>query len=277
MSRIKTAFTTLKGIANSAIESPRCTVDALKMLPSVVKGLQLARTGNFPPPPDRDASTAPDENPLRDYFNAHTSGPGIWKCDHYFDIYHRHFAKFVGREVHVLEVGVYSGGSLGMWRDYFGIGCRIYGVDIESACEIYKANGIDIFIGDQGDRAFWERFRQAVPRIDILIDDGSHDPEHQRITLEEMLPHIRPGGVYLCEDIIGAGQGFAAFVAGLSAEQNACHRMGEAFDAPVIPSAFQATIRSITQYPFVTVIEKQEHSHPNSFISRKQGTEWQPY
>jgi len=277
MSRIRTASLTLKRIVASALQSPRCTVDAIKFLPSVVQGLRYARTAAATRPPERAASGRQEVNPLLDYFNAHTLGPGIWKCDHYFDIYQRHFKKFVGREVHVLEIGVYSGGSLGMWREYFGKGCRIYGVDIEPACMAYKADGIDIFIGDQADRGFWERFRQAVPKVDILIDDGSHDPEHQRITLEEMLPHIQPGGVYLCEDIVGAGQPFAAFVSGLAAQQNACHRMIQAFDAPVIPSAFQVALRSITQYPFVTVIEKHEHSHPDSFVSRKQGTEWQPY
>ena len=44
----------------------------------------------------------------------------VWKWKHYCDVYHRHFSKFVGREVHVLEVGIYSGGSLQMWREYFG-------------------------------------------------------------------------------------------------------------------------------------------------------------
>src|SRR5690348_2802772 len=48
------------------------------------------------------------QNPLEQYCNAHTIGPGIWKWRHYFDIYHRHFQKFIGREVHLIEIGVYS-------------------------------------------------------------------------------------------------------------------------------------------------------------------------
>jgi len=276
MSRIKTAFGTLKGIVNSAMESPRCTLDALKMLPSVARGLQFSRTGNFPPPPDPAGSALPAANPLRAYFDAHTEGPGLWKWLHYFDIYHRHFQKFVGREVHVLEVGIYSGGSLGMWREYFGPGCHIYGMDIEPACTAYKSKGIDVFIGDQTDRNFWKRFRETVPKIDILIDDGGHAPEQQRITLEEMLPHIQPGGVYLCEDIGGTANNFAAFISGLASDLNVYQRTAEVFDAPATPSGLQASVRSITQYPFVTAIEKHEH-HPGMLISRKHGTEWQPY
>src|SRR6266851_4236840 len=50
-------------------------------------------------------------NPLMSYFEANIKGRGIWKWQHYFDIYHHHFSKFVGREVHIVEIGVFSGGS----------------------------------------------------------------------------------------------------------------------------------------------------------------------
>ena len=72
---------------------------------------------------ERPGSTR--DNPLESYFDAHTTGPGIWKWRHYFDIYHRHFSKFVGKEVHILEIGIFSGGSLGMWKEYFGPQCRV--------------------------------------------------------------------------------------------------------------------------------------------------------
>ena len=80
-------------------------------------------------------------NPLEQFFNSHTEGPGIWKWRHYFEIYHKHFSKFVGKEVHVLEIGVYSGGSLAMWKHYFGPQSKIYGVDIEPACKAYEERG----------------------------------------------------------------------------------------------------------------------------------------
>src|SRR6476620_11382860 len=72
-----------------------------------------------------EAASDRQANPLREYFDAYTEGPGIWKWSHYFDLYHRHFGKFVGRNVNVLEIGIFSGGSLGMWKDYFGSGCRV--------------------------------------------------------------------------------------------------------------------------------------------------------
>jgi hypothetical protein len=44
-------------------------------------------------------------------FGSRKTGRGIWKWIHYFDIYHHHFSKYIGRDVCVLEIGVYSGGS----------------------------------------------------------------------------------------------------------------------------------------------------------------------
>jgi len=141
--------------------------------------------------PTSEVSRAPTEdtnNPLKDYFDSHSSGPGIWKWNHYFDIYHRFFKKFVGTEVSILEIGIYSGGSLDMWRNYFGAGCQVYGIDVQEACKVYEGEGKRIFIGDQADREFWRRFREQVPSLDIVIDDGGHRPEQQIVTLEETLP-----------------------------------------------------------------------------------------
>jgi len=202
-------------------------------------------------------------NPLRAYFEQHTKGLGIWKWTHYFDIYHRHFQKFIGRNVHVMEIGVYSGGSLVMWRDYFGASCRVYGVDIEPACLSYSAERIEIMIGDQSDPQFWAKVRAAIPRLDILIDDGSHHPEHQIITLEEMLPHLKHGGVYLCEDTHGSPNYFASYVAGLSGRLN----RGTA--------QFGSAIESVHFYPLITVIEKWQS--PPSFNSERRGTQWAPF
>jgi hypothetical protein len=94
--------------------------------------------------PGRDARP----NPLQTYFDSVTEGPGIWKWTHYFDIYHHHFAKFREREAHVVEVGIYSGGSLRMWKHYFGPQARISGIDIEPACKAYEEEQISVYIGD---------------------------------------------------------------------------------------------------------------------------------
>jgi hypothetical protein len=220
--------------------------------------------------PEANNAPLPSPNPLLLYFDSHQSGKGIFKWRHYFEIYHRHFAKFVGREVHIMEIGVFSGGSLDMWKTYFGSRCHVYGVDIAPVCKIYEGERVKIFIGDQGDRKFWKAFREQVPILDIAVDDGGHSPEQQITTLEEILPHLRPGGVYLCEDVIWVHHRFAAFVAGLAEELNAW--TGE----PGHTLGFQSQIHSLHQYPFVTVIEKCEHPK-DRLIAERHGTQWQPW
>ncbi len=164
-----------------------------------------------------------------------------------------------------------------MWKDYFGPKCRIYGVDLERACKVYEDDRTKILIGDQGDHDFWRRLKDEVPHIDILIDDGGHSPEQQLTTLEAMLPHLSPGGVYLCEDVVGDQNRFTSYVHGLVTSLNAftLESVSEKGEESGPPTPFQAAIQSIHFYPFVTVIEKNDG--PVELTARKRGTEWQPF
>src|SRR4051794_23411268 len=109
-------------------------------------------------------------NDLEKYFTENT-GRHIHKWQHYFEIYDRHFSRFRGTDVHIVEIGVFRGGSLQMWKEYFGPRAKIYGIDINPACKELEEEQIEIFIGSQEDRTFLKSFTEKVPRIDILIDD----------------------------------------------------------------------------------------------------------
>jgi len=139
-------------------------------------------------------------NDLQAFFEAN-SGHLIHKWMHYFEIYERHFARFRGSDVHVLEFGVSQGGSLQMWKHYFGPRCKIFGVDINPHCKTLENEDARIFIGDQEDRVFLRSLAQQIPRVDILIDDGGHTMRQQIATFEELFAHVSPRGVYLCEDL----------------------------------------------------------------------------
>ena len=86
------------------------------------------------------ATTPISDNPLEEFFFNH-SGRLIDKWHHYFEIYHRHFAAFRERSPVVVEIGVSHGGSLQMWRDYFGPGARIVGVDVDPRCQQFNDEG----------------------------------------------------------------------------------------------------------------------------------------
>jgi hypothetical protein len=138
-------------------------------------------------------------------------------------------------------------------------------------------------IGDQADRAFWQRLIAdgTLPSPDIIIDDGGHTPEQQRITLEELLPHLRPGGVYLCEDIHGQRNAFTAFVSGLTDSLNSmeglsCDEANPERRSVVKANSVQASLNSVHLYPFIVVIEKRD-SKLDELVAPKHGSQWEPF
>jgi 23S rRNA U2552 (ribose-2'-O)-methylase RlmE/FtsJ len=139
-------------------------------------------------------------NDLEKYFRQNNQNL-IHKWIHYFDVYDRYFNTFRDKEIVLLEIGVSQGGSLQMWKNYFGPKARIYGIDIDPRCKELEEENIKIFIGSQSDRKFLGEIRRSVPPVDILIDDGGHTMVQQRVTFEELFDHVKENGVYLCEDL----------------------------------------------------------------------------
>ncbi|MFV8816342.1 CmcI family methyltransferase [Haliea sp. E17] len=124
----------------------------------------------------------------------------IHKWLHFFDIYERHFERFRGKSPVIVEIGVKWGGSLQMWKDYFGPGCKVVGIDINPDCARHAEDAIEILIGSQDDPAVIEQVFERYPQVDIVIDDGSHIMEHMIATFEMMYHRVQPNGVYLVED-----------------------------------------------------------------------------
>jgi Methyltransferase domain len=229
----------------------------------------------MPEDPDRVWRSDHQRGVLSDYFEAHTTGRGLWKWTHYYDIYERHLTKFVGGEVTIVEIGVYSGGSLDMWREYFGPRCHIHGVDIAEACRAYASDQVSIWIGDQADPDFWRGFVSEVATIDVVIDDGGHQVDQQVATLEALLPHLSRGGVYVCEDVAGVHNPFHAYLAGLTRNLDAWNAP-DRLESRTVPTEFQRAIASIHRYPYLVVIERAADP-PEEFACPRRGTEWQPF
>ena len=124
----------------------------------------------------------------------------IDKWDHYFDIYEFYFSKFKSRPINILEIGVFQGGSLLMWKDYFHKESKIYGIDFNPVCKQFESENIEIHIGSQSDIIFLKEFLSKVPPLDVIIDDGGHKMDQQILSFETLFKHLKPGGVYICED-----------------------------------------------------------------------------
>ena len=50
------------------------------------------------------------------------------------------FPKHGDNDIYFVEIGIYRGGSLKMWKEYFGPKIMIYGIDKNPVCKKYKYN-----------------------------------------------------------------------------------------------------------------------------------------
>jgi hypothetical protein len=221
-------------------------------------------------PEAADATPAESEaNPLETWLARH-EGRLIDKWTGYAEVYHRHFARFRHRNPVVMEIGVSGGGSLEMWRDYFGPGARIIGVDVNPVSRDLAPADTEIFIGDQGDRTFVEQLKKAAPHLDVLIDDGGHHMAQQLLTFDVLFPHLQPHGVYLCEDThtsywpeYGGGyldpDSYMEYCKFLVDKLSAWHSPNP---QELAPDAFTRCARSIHFYNSMVVIEKRPMQAP---------------
>lgn len=133
-----------------------------------------------------------------------------FNCDkvtrHHFDsVYDRHFGELREQNLSILEIGIggesyeEGGASLKMWAEYFA-NSHIYGIDIYDK-SFLNAPRISTFVCDQGDQAGLERLATEIGPFDIVIDDGSHVSEKTLLSLFTLFRLLKPGGLYVIEDI----------------------------------------------------------------------------
>jgi len=112
----------------------------------------------------------------------------------------------------LLEIGADSGISLGAWLKYFTDPSAVQGVAYnvdaekakETACKLMpeQCEKLAIYNLDQSDKtALADMMAKNSEGWDIVIDDGSHYPGHQIISFQQLWPNLRPGGLYVVEDI----------------------------------------------------------------------------
>ena len=221
-------------------------------------------------------------NPLQRWVE-NTKGRQVRKYAHYYDIYHRHLKKFRGQPIVVVEFGVHMGGSAQMWHEYFGSNAMIYGVDILPACKKWDEPWFKVFIGDQSDRKFLRELAAQIGPIDVVIEDGGHRPEQQIATFELFFPLLKPGGVFLIEDLhtsywhqYGGGLNrpgtFMEYAKPLTDQLNAYHSREETFRV----DAFTRSCRSMHFYDSIVVFEKDKVARPTRLDGGIAGWERRP-
>ena len=122
------------------------------------------------------------------------------KHDNYFEIYDALLTRYQNERITFVEIGVLNGGSLFMWRNFFGPEARVIGIDNNPEALKFRDLGFDIYIGDQSSNQFWANFYSEIGNIDVLLDDGGHTNIQQITTVMESLPFINDGGLIVIED-----------------------------------------------------------------------------
>ena len=117
--------------------------------------------------------------------------------------YHRFYPWFLnhlrGQNINVLEIGIDKAQSLKLWKGYFS-SVNLHGIDIDEKEFIDPA--VTLHKIDQSDAKQLNQFVATVGiKFDVILDDGSHVPEHQILTINKLWDLVRPGGIYIIEDI----------------------------------------------------------------------------
>ena len=120
----------------------------------------------------------------------------------YLDVSDAILAPWVDEEITLLELGIYRGGSLKLWRDYFPRGA-VVGIDRKLPQNFRPGERIQVFEGSHGNKRFLAEVanRTAPDGFDIIIDDASHIGAKTRIAFWYLFDHhLKPGGLYAIED-----------------------------------------------------------------------------
>lgn len=127
----------------------------------------------------------------------------------YTRLYERAFTDLRKREPgKILEIGVWKGGSLRLWRDWFPKTWEVIGVEngSQTAGEVVDVEGCLTVKANAANREAMARMGKDLGPFDIVIDDGSHKGHEQIASFEALWPCVRPGGVFVIEDLHDAYQ-----------------------------------------------------------------------
>lgn len=133
-------------------------------------------------------------------------------CQDYLEKYGELFERYREGPTSILEIGIFQGKSLALWADYFRQG-EVWGVDIDLSNFEGNRKALDDagcfsnpdckVVIKKGDSTRAEGVKALdLPQFDIIIDDGDHQRDAQQRTFDNLFfTHLKPGGVYVVEDM----------------------------------------------------------------------------
>ena len=101
----------------------------------------------------------------------------------------------------VFEIGVAGGASMKMWHDYFPEAV-IFGIDNDPG-NIIQSDRIYTTLCDASNSTDLHDVASAIGgNFDLIVDDGSHFPQHQISAFHTLLPFLTDDGIYVIEDVL---------------------------------------------------------------------------
>ncbi len=184
------------------------------------------------------------------------------KWSHYFDVYDRHLGRFIGKKFNLLEIGISNGGSLQVWKKYFGDQVNIVGIDIDQR-SMFREDQITTLCGDQSDPGFLNYVAQLHGPFDVIIDDGSHIQRDVMQSFGHLYHTLNNNGVYVIEDCHTAYR--KEYLGGVTSPFNIFTLLSRAvhdvnlqwMSEPFTPTLND--LKSLCFYDSMAVIEKQVH------------------
>lgn len=207
----------------------------------------------------------------------------VHKWHHYFEIYQARFEPFRSRPVRMLEIGVFRGGSLSMWKDWLHEASVIVGLDIDPGCQRFEdaGRGIHVRIGDQCDGDFLRAVVAEFGPFDIILDDGGHTSSQMIASFNHLFRDgLVDGGLYMVEDThtnywagyVDSPMTFIEFCKGLAELMHAPYfrsrsidpygYRGEGAGHALEMSYVEAWLHSVAFYDSIICLEKKARTIP---------------
>lgn len=130
-------------------------------------------------------------------------------CKHrkgYTAVYSMLFSKYKNTNLNFAEIGIEAGASLLTWNNYFSEKCNIYAFEfekqkIEDAKKLNLKNTTFVHTDVNNIEYLDTSFNETNVLFDIIIDDSTHNIEHQNNIINTVSKYLNPGGMLIIEDI----------------------------------------------------------------------------
>ena len=191
---------------------------------------------------------------------------------------HRAASGVLERQFACSKSELQGGGSLNLWREYFGDKAVIYGIDFDPKCASLLNVKAEVRIGSQTDPDFLDSVVEEMGGVDIVIDDGSHLSKDVVQSFLHLFPKLESPGYYFVEDLHtsywpkwGGGlrrrQSSIEFLKTLVDVQNSFYFEANASKQSLSSDISSATVQQITFSDSICAVLKARVAEPRPFRS----------